>query len=134
MSRLSTAVQAGLFSGLIAYGCTGIDAVCPVTPFPAIEVEVRYAASEEPAWWGSRGIVQDGNFIDSLLTTSEFPEDSVTPFLLAAAFDRPGTYDVTVERTGFKTVQIDGVTATVDAQCTQVIPARVQVRLEPEPE
>lgn len=133
MFRLSTA-QAGILTSLLATGCKSIQAVCPVTPFPAIEVEVRYAASEEPAWWGSRGIVQDGSFIDSLITTSEIPEDSVTPFLLAAAFDRPGTYDVTVARTGFKTVQVDGVTAMLDPECTQVIPTRVQVRLEPEPE
>jgi hypothetical protein len=126
--------QAGLFVGLLSIGCTSIEAVCPITPFPAIEVEVRYAATEEPAWWGTRGIVQDGNFVDSLFATSEFAEDSSTAFLLAAAFDRPGTYDVTVERTGFKTVQMDGVTATVDAQCSQVVPVRLQVRLEPEPE
>ena len=131
MKRLNT--QAALFGVLILSACSSIEAVCPVTPFPAIEVEVRYASTEEPAWWGTQGFVQDGNFIDSLLTTSEFPEDSTTPFLLAAAFDRPGTYDVTVERNGFEPVQFDDVTATVDAQCTQVIPVRLQVRLVPVP-
>ena len=129
MNRIRMA--AGLMA-VSAVGCKGIQAVCPITPFPAVEVEVRYAATEEPAWWGTRGIVQEGTFIDSLIAASDFPEDSTIPYLLAAAFDRPGTYDVTVEKTGFKTVHVTDVTATVDTECSQVIPARVQVRLEPE--
>jgi hypothetical protein len=120
-------------AALLGVGCKGIAAVCPIDPFPAVEVEVRYASNDEPAWWGARGIVQEGTFIDSLVAASDFAEDSVIPYLLAAAFDRPGTYDVTVERDGFQTVEVMDVTAGVDAGCQQVIPARVQVRLEPVP-
>ncbi len=131
MKRRTLPVTLSLF--LAAAGACGTDGIiCTQGIVPAIEVEVRVAATGTPAWWGATGWVQDGTYRDSLLALSASPADSAVPVPLAAAWGRPGTYLVVVRRDGFREWVRDGVTAPeTGGQCSTVVTQRLRADLEP---
>jgi len=79
---------------------------CDTGIAPAVIVEVRDANTGEPAAAGALGTVRDGVYVDSL-----YPYESTggEPVSLAGADERPGTYTVTIEKTGYETWTMTGI-------------------------
>ena len=103
MSRFAAIVLSGFAVG-VAAGCNlaGID--CPALAAPAILLEVREQGTGFPAAHDARGVVRDGSYQDSLRVVGwEGTPAPATELRLAAAFDRPGTYDITLEKPGYQT-------------------------------
>ena len=82
--------------------------MCPPDAVPAVAVEVRDSVSGAPIASGTRGVVQDGQYVDSLKPFG-YLDDGTTLVSLSAADERPGTYAVTVERQRYKQWRLAGV-------------------------
>lgn len=86
----------------IALGCNKSPTVCLSIGGFAITAVVRDASTGSPAAYGATLIVRDGQFADSVTGAYSGPIE-INATLLEAALDRPGTYDVTVRKSGFET-------------------------------
>ena len=87
---------------------------CPAVISRAIDVEVVDALTGHPLASGARGSIRDAGYIDSLRVVGWRglpPNDTATT--LGAGLGRRGTYDVRIERTGFQTWELTGVTPSV---------------------
>lgn len=106
---------ATLLAAVILAGCgllngDGADdarVVCPDLAEPAIVVEVRNAGTDAPEAEGAEGTIAEGGYVDSLALYGY--TGSLEPLDLAAGFERPGTYDVRLEKPGFATWRRKGV-------------------------
>lgn len=109
---------------------------CPETPFegqacttdvrPAVEVslvDARTGAGLNAN--GATLIVRDGAFVDSVRVDFPFP----TQVVGGVAWERPGRYDVTLRKPGYREWQARGVRVGKD-EC-HVKTARLEARLEP---
>lgn len=90
------------------YACTGDIR-------PAIEVEIRDAESGAPLAAEARGVVRDGTFVDSLRPARSLSSDPASLLSRQAAGERPGVYNVEVQRTGYRTWTAGGVPVGRDA-------------------
>ncbi len=110
----------------VLIGCSGSTSnyACPAVLLPAIVVEVKDAQSGTPLAQGANGAVHDGAYVDSL---NPFEAGSS----LQAAFERPGTYTVEVQRTGYQAWTASDVRVTRQ-QCG-VITVRLLATLVPRP-
>jgi hypothetical protein len=106
---------------VVLVGC-GTDplVVCPLRPVPAIRAEVRSQSTGE-LLLGATGGVRDGEYSDALV--------SLGPGLLAGAYDRPGTYTVTVQKEGFSPWTASGVTASMSSCSVNTV--ELTARLSP---
>lgn len=78
----------------LLWACSSSTSViCSDLAVPAVIVEPQDSATAAPLAQGTRGVAHDGSFSDSLRTRS--------PTSLQAAFERPGTYTVTVVHPGY---------------------------------
>lgn len=85
-------------------GCELLDPdVCTAVVMPGIEVQVYDSVSGQVAAVGARGYVQDGAYVDSLRPYRFMASDPSTLYALSAAPERPGRYDVVVEKEGYRT-------------------------------
>jgi len=101
-------------------GCSPANVVCPQIAAPAILLEVREAGTGAPAANGAKGAVQDGAYVDSLRVVGWLGTPSPeTELLMAAAFDRPGTYSITLEKAGYQTWIRAGIVVGTDDCGTQ---------------
>jgi hypothetical protein len=91
----------------------GLLVDCDTGIAPAIVVEVRNANTGEPAAAGALGTVRDGTYMDSLY---QYSFAGAVPLSLAGADERPGTYTVTIEKAGYETWTVTGVTVG-DSNC-----------------
>ena len=85
-------------------------------------IDIRDSASGTFVGAGARAIARDGTFADTA-----FAEATAFPYSLA--FERPGSYTVTVEKPGYRLWTRDGVTVTRD-RC-HVITVSIVARLQP---
>ena len=109
MSLPARAVRFTL-GAFLGAGCNPAGIDCPAIAAPAILLEVREQGTGFPAAHAARGVVRDGGYQDSLRVVGwEGTPAPATELLLAAAFDRPGTYAVTLEKPGYQTWQRTGV-------------------------
>lgn len=93
----------------------------------AIQVEVTDARSSGPPSSQALLIVVDGTFADTVLG----PEPgTVSRVFIAAAPERPGTYDVTVAAPGYERWARLGI-AVRRGKCDQVETARLSAALQP---
>ena len=116
----------------VASGCNLADVSCPQIAAPAVLLQIREAGTGFPAADGARGIVQDGTYSDSLRVVAwEPPAAPDTKLYMAAAFDRPGTYSVTLEKQGYQTFQQAGVVVGTNECGTEQ--AQITVMLVPVP-
>ena len=92
-----------------------------------VTVEVVDSATGQPAAFGASGWVRDGQYVDSLQIVGFAGGDSLSASLLAAAEERPGTYEVFVRKPGYLDWRLPGVFAR-DGECG-VSTARVVARL-----
>lgn len=99
-ARAATVV---LSATLVACG-DGVDCSAIGAPQgPMFQVEVRDAATTQPAWWGANGHIEDGDFREDLRPSSTDPNDSLQTRPLFSLSYRAGTYTVRVEKPGFLT-------------------------------
>lgn len=92
-----------------------------------IVVEVRDAVTGAPAATSARLTVRDGEYVE----TVETPWPATDALILQAAAERRGTYDVTVQKSGY----LDWTRADVrvrEDEC-HVIPVQLDARLPPAP-
>jgi hypothetical protein len=95
---------------------------------PAIIVEV--VAASGPALTGTTtGAVHDGDYVDSL---RPIPGSIGSIQSLGAAFNRPGTYNVTVVHAGYDTWEKDGVMVAATS-CGIAQPVNLVAQLQPAP-
>ena len=94
-----------------------------------LAVEVRDAVTGEPAAAGATAMIRDGSYEEMLLVGGvpfPPPPDAV---IMSGAWERPGTYDIKVEKPGYTTWSRSGVEVTHD-DC-HVLTVRVLADLEP---
>ena len=134
-SRTPYAASAvSLLTALFSVGCTrgGLDPNCTDERRPGIVLAL------EDATTGARqpfanvvAIAQDGSFGDTARIAS-MTTDPRTPPLIALAFERPGTYEVTVSATGYAASTVSDVRVQEDDACRHVITRALIVRLVPQ--
>lgn len=95
---------------------------CTLEARAAINVEVRDSLTGQPAAAGATGVAAEGAYADTL--------DAFSATSLAGAYERAGTYTVTVRKPGYREWRLTGVTVTSDA--CHVQPVQLQARLVPE--
>lgn len=112
-------------AALALSGCSVMPLTCTDEARPTLSVEVRDARTGAPAAQGARGIIREGTYSDSLRAATE------TLLFAQNTCERPGTYDVTVEKAGYLAWTERGVQVAADAchVCSRTITAR----LEPAP-
>jgi hypothetical protein len=96
---------------LLLTGCgdTIVDPVaCPAIVEPAIVVEVRNARTGAPEADSALGVLRDGDYVDTMRVTGVTSEG--TPLSLQGALERAGTYDVQIEKEGFRPWTRENVT------------------------
>lgn len=83
--------------GVGSMGCGALPEplICTDEARPAIMVDIRDSTSGAFLGAGARAIVQDGSYADTASA-------DLTGFPYLLAFERPGTYNVTVEKTGYQ--------------------------------
>lgn len=99
--------------------------ICTADARSTLSVEVRDARTGEPAAIGARGSIREGAYTDTLTV--------VGPSVMTAmdTFERPGPYDVTVTKPGYRTWTASDVRVTAD-EC-HVRSRVIEAKLEPAP-
>lgn len=113
----------------VAVGCSTIgapDRACTAIAVAGVQAVVRDSASGVRAASGARLVVRDGTYADSTSVPANRPD--LDQFALAAAYERAGTYSVTVQKAGYRTWARDGVRVT-KGEC-HVITAVLDVLLQ----
>jgi hypothetical protein len=99
--------------------------VCTTEAVPAIIVEVRDAGTQAPAANGATGYARDGD-VEVVLENWDPQEDALT---LVGAYERAGTYSVTVEKPGYQSWK-QGAVVVTRGEC-HVRTARLTANLQP---
>jgi hypothetical protein len=107
---------------------------CPGPLLAAIQLEIRDLETGLPAACGSTATVVDGAFTETQTREScDSPNspvpDPLLPLLMTFAFGRPGTYDITIEKPGYKVWRTEGVR--VGSNVCGVSPVTLQAFIEP---
>lgn len=79
-------------------GCDPFPSLCDTSIVAAVEVEIRDAVSLRPIADSARGIVREGEYVDSLRSSRATGDGLLS---LAGADERPGVYEVFVTRVGY---------------------------------
>src|SRR5919112_4099051 len=109
---------------MLLTGCQG-EHTCPAWSFPAISARVTSASSGVPIP-GALGQVIDGTYRDSLFDQLDGS--------YVAAYDRPGTYAVHIEREGFAPWDTSGIIVrSTGGQCATVETENIAIRLTAQP-
>jgi hypothetical protein len=97
--------------GLAVSACNDFESVlCPASVEPAVVVEVRNARTGGFEAKEALGIVRDGVFVDTLEPRLFYVVNGQhVPAALGGADERPGTYIVSIEKTGFRSWLQTGV-------------------------
>jgi hypothetical protein len=75
---------------------------CPDSVEPALVVEIYDDGTGLPAADGATGWVRDGDYVDELRPHEFLGTDEPVLVSLSAADERPGRYDVSVEKAGYE--------------------------------
>jgi hypothetical protein len=113
---------AACLAGLAAAGCgEALGLVCTADFRYGLSINVT--AQGAPAAEGAEGIAIDGAYVETL--------ELLAPGTLLGAGERPGTYDVTITKTGYMTWSAQDVR--VDADECHVIGVALEASLIPVP-
>lgn len=113
---------------MLAAGCdTAESVVCTREARPAIVIRIVDAATGEPAADDAVGVAQDGAYADTL-TAGEIDAEGRTR-TIQGADERPGRYDVVVQKAGYETWRQGGVVVR-EGEC-HVRTAELEARLQP---
>lgn len=113
---------------LLATACDSSTA-CTASVEPGLLLDIRDATTNAPIAEGTTGTVTDGAYSDSLVPWGN--DASGIPLTLAAAHERPGTYEVWVERAGYQPTTF--VTPHIGSNECHVETLRLSVSLSPSP-
>ena len=100
--------------------------LCPAIELRAIEVEVVDSITDQPVADSARGKAVDGTF-QAVLGPVRYKEGRAVA--IGGADERPGTYDITVERPGYLPWRVSHVVVR-DGRCN-VITVQLTARLSP---
>lgn len=106
-------------------GCEWIGVACPDVGSYAVNVEVRDAVTGVPATEGAILIVQEGEYADTVQGGPGAPP------VLAAAPERPGTYNVLVQKAGYQDWTRQDVRVRRGGGCDRLKSARLTANLQP---
>ena len=125
-----------LVGGVLTFGCASCRAPasdgfgCTGDAIPGILIRVRDGNTLAPAAHGVRGVVQDGEYSDSLRVTRWIGSvDSANAIGVSAARERVGRYTVHMERDGYQSWDTAGILVT-RGMC-HVVTAELNVNLQP---
>lgn len=111
MSRIT---DLGLIAGLLLSACgensSGVPGACTASVDPGLMIRVLDNASGSPISCGARAVVTASGYSE-VVENSTIPSCSDTGPLLAA-FERPGTYAITVSKMGYFDFAASNVTVT----------------------
>jgi hypothetical protein len=128
LSWLARALSLGASVGLGA--CVDNLAICVDSGSEAaIVVQISDAITGAPLGAGARGVITDGGYVDSLRPQS--PDASGRAPALVAGVGRPGTYDVTVFHSGYRSWQATNVV--VGTNSCGLAGRILHANLEPQP-
>lgn len=96
---------------LLLAGCGTEPGLCTTSNEPAITVRAADIVTGQNVTDGAQGAVSEDAYVDSLRPARWDPEQRV--LLLRAADERPGTYDVFLERDGYQAVSLSGIEVTM---------------------
>jgi hypothetical protein len=122
-------VAAAVVVDACSSGATQPGGCSPEALRPAIVVQVTAASGPAIRDTLSKGVVRDGDYVDSLRPVQGAVGGIVS---LGAALNRPGTYDVTVEHPGYLPFEKDSVVVAGDS-CGIKRPVNLVAALVPEP-
>lgn len=100
------------------------DIQCTEEARAGLNITVKNAVSNQVLGTGIKVIAKDGNYTETL----EFFNANNPVF--SGAWERPGTYIVTVSGVGYATFVSESITVTSD-EC-HVIPQQLEIALQPE--
>jgi hypothetical protein len=109
--------------------CGTDPGACTANIVSAVTVRALAAGTGENVTDGARGTVSEGTYVDSLRPAELDATQRV--LLLSGADERPGTYDLFVERDGYQAVSLSGLEAT-SGEC-HVTTVSVNVTMVPIP-
>lgn len=98
-----------LLLSLLATLGAGCDSIgdCPQSSEPAVTIDVLDPVSAGSVDEDPSGTLTDGAFSDSLLVLGSAVNGEA--YFLGGAYDRPGTYDVRVQKRGYRDWTREGV-------------------------
>jgi hypothetical protein len=85
---------------------TAPQAACTAILAPGVFVEVRDSLTQAPLHSATLRILSDGVVIDSARSLGDIPGAGTS---LAGVYERPGVYDVFVDRSGYATWRKDSI-------------------------
>ncbi len=100
--------------------------ICTTEARAGIQVDVRDAATGEPAADGAIAYAQEGAYVDTLRTIPNLPPYASS--MMAGVYERPGVYTVVVRKSGYRDWVQSNVIVTAD-EC-HVITVQLQARLD----
>ncbi len=110
---------------LLAMTCDEDDEIiCTQEAKAGLNITVKDAVTDELLSMGVTVIAQDGSYTETL---EQFPNEEVPVFI--GAWERVGTYVVTVSKAGYQTFTSEPIVVTADV--CHVIPQQVTVELQP---
>lgn len=110
---------------LLAMTCEDDDEIyCTQEAKAGLNITIKDAVTDELLSTGVSVIAQDGSYSETL---EQFPNQEVPVFI--GAWERVGTYVVTVSKEGYQTFTSEPVVVTADV--CHVIPQQVTVELQP---
>lgn len=126
-------MRSGL-SGLLTFlaplaigGCdvvTPSDTVCTLVAVPAISVAVVDSVNNTPAGRGAKIVARDGVYADTARFTA-----SDGPYGLA--YERAGTYTVSVQQQGYRLWSISGINVSRDECHVRTMPLTARLQSSP---
>ncbi|MDA1080669.1 MAG: hypothetical protein O2973_03175 [Gemmatimonadetes bacterium] len=131
MMRRFSVVAATLAVGLVSSSCakslTDPGFACTAVAIAGVYVTVQDRLTDSPPpFTGLWARARDGTYVDS--TTMSFPSSVVGAVSVPLAYERTGTYTVTVHVDGYQEWERTGVVVTED-EC-HVIPVSLNARLD----
>ena len=111
---------------LLATSCDDDDdeIICTQEAKSGLNITVKDAVTDELLTTGVTVIAQDGLYTETL---EQFPNEEVPVFI--GAWERVGTYVVTVSKEGYQTFTSQPIVVTADV--CHVIPQQITVELQP---
>ncbi|GGD17165.1 carboxypeptidase-like regulatory domain-containing protein [Flavobacterium orientale] len=109
---------------LLATTCDDDDIYCTQEAKAGLNITVKDAVTDEVLSTGVMVIAQDGTYTETL---EQLPNNEIPVFI--GAWERVGTYTVTVSKEGYQTYTSELIVVTADV--CHVIPQLITVNLQP---
>jgi len=119
-------------SGCDEFRLLGSGKICTASVERALEVRVEDAVSGQPIAQGATGWARDGAFTDSLSVVGwDGSGGEMTATTLGGVYERPGRYDIQIQRPGYAGWDTTGVRARKGSCHVETV--RLVARLKPLP-